>query len=624
MTAVEIRVLGPVSASADGVDLPLRKPRLREVLGILVAAHGRTVTTGALVEDLWDGVAPPGAVGAVRTFVGELRRALEPERAPRTPSRLVVTTPTGYALHLPEHAVDAWRVGAVAAAARSSSPAAAVPLLTDALAQWRGDAYEELADRPWTHAERVRLAGLRADLTERLADALLATGRAPDAVALLDPHVTAHPWREDGWRLLATALHRAHRPAEALDVLRRGRRTFADDLGLDPGPALVALEQEILDRREQPWQDGGLSALDRRGARARLEASPAVLSSLAVSGDLATVRAQRLAAVAAAEQLDDPLLCARVIGGLEAPGVWTRSDDDGLARAVVAAATRTLPRVAGSPHARARLLATIALEDRGTAAREAQALEAEQLARGLHDDRLLCLALSGRSMQRFSRTGLAGDRERIGAELVAVARRTESTTFEICGRIVRMQALCALDRLDDAAAEADAVDALAVAAERPLASTFTAWFRHTFAGGPEPAAPDEMPGFARGIVALSRLTRALRTGEDLGHALGDVPADPADGCGPSDAFGPYVPWVRPLLLARGGHRDEARRALGAVPEPPRDLLLEVAWGLLAVTAHELDDTAVAARAAVALGPARDERAAGSGAIDLGPVRALTV
>ena len=617
-------MLGPLTARAGRADLPLPRPRVREVLGVLVAARGRTVATGTLVEDLWDGAAPAGAVGAVRTFVGELRRALEPDRAPRTPPRLVVTTPTGYALHLPEHAVDAWRVGAVAAAARPSSPAAAVPLLTDALAQWRGDAYEELADRPWTHAERVRLAGLRADLTERLADALLATGSAPDAVALLDPHVTAHPWREDGWRLLATALHRAHRPAEALDVLRRGRRTFADDLGLDPGPALVALEQEILDRREQPWQDGGLSALDRRGARARLEASPAVLSSLAVSGDLATVRAQRLAAVAAAEQLDDPLLSARVIGGLEAPGVWTRSDDDGLARAVVAAATRTLPRVAGSPHARARLLATIALEDRGTAAREAQALEAEQLARGLHDDRLLCLALSGRSMQRFSRTGLAGDRERIGAELVAVARRTESTTFEICGRIVRMQALCALDRLDDAAAEADAVDALAVAAERPLASTFTAWFRHTFAGGPEPAAPDEMPGFARGIVALSRLTRALRTGEDLGHALGDVPADPADGCGPSDAFGPYVPWVRPLLLARGGHRDEARRALGAVPEPPRDLLLEVAWGLLAVTAHELDDTAVAARAAVALGPARDERAAGSGAIDLGPVRALTV
>ena len=596
-------MLGPLTARAGRADLPLPRPRVREVLGVLVSARGRTVATGTLVEDLWDGAAPAGAVGAVRTFVGELRRALEPDRAPRTPPRLVVTTPTGYALHLPEAAVDAWRVGTAAAAARAASPTAAVPVLADALAQWRGDAYEEFADRPWAHPERVRLAALRADLTERLADALLATGRASDAVALLGPHVGAHPWREDGWRLLATALHRAHRPAEALDVLRRGRRTFADDLGLDPSPALLALEQEILDRRERPWQDGGLSALDRRGARARLEASPAVLTSLAVSGDLDTVRAQRLAAVGAAEQLDDPLLSARVVGGLEAPGVWTRSDDEDLARAVVAAATRTLPRVAGSPHARARLLATVALEDRGTAAREAQALQAERLARDLGDQRLLCLALAGRYMQRFTRAGLAADRERIGAELVAAARRAESTTFEICGRIVRMQALCALDRVADAAAEAQAVDVLAAAAERPLASTFTAWFRHAFTGGPEPTAPDEMPGFSRGIVALSRLTRALRAGQPL----------------PDADLGPYAPWARPLLLARAGRVDDARGALRAAPAPPPDLLLEVTWGLLLTAAREVGDAGTAARARAALEPARGERAAGSGVVDLGAV-----
>jgi DNA-binding SARP family transcriptional activator len=610
---VRIRVLGPVSATADGTPLPLAKPRLREVLAVLVAAGGRTVTTDALVEDLWDGAAPGGAVGAVRTFVGELRRALEPERAPHAPPQVVVTGAGGYALRVPDDAVDAWRVARSVADARVASPARAVDLLSGALAQWRGEAYEEHAERPWAQPERVRLAALRADVVERLADALLTVDRAADAVALLDGHVVAHPWREEGWRLLATALHRAHRPAQALDVLRRARRTFADDLGLDPGPALVALEQEVLDRREPGWHDAGLSALDRRGARARLEASGAVLSSLAVSGDLATVRAQRLAAIRAAEQLDDAPLAARVIGGLEAPGVWTRSDDDDLARAVVAAASRTLPRVAGSPNARARLLATIAIEERGTAAREAEAREAEQLARTAHDDRLLCLALSGRYMQRFAHAGLAADRERIGAELVATARRAESTTFEIAGRIVRMQALCALDRLDDAAAEADAVDALAAAAERPLASTFTAWFRHAFTGAAEPAAPDEMPGFSRGIVALSRVTRALRAGEDVG-SVGPATDDAA--------LGPYAPWVRPLLLARTGHRDEARHALATAPAPRHDLLLEVTWALLLTAAREADVPDVAARASAALLPARDERAAGSGVVDAGAVGAL--
>lgn len=606
-----IRVLGPVGAEVAGGPLPLRKPRVREVLALLVAAGGRTVSTDALVDDLWDGAPQAGAVGAVRTFVGELRRALEPDRAPHAPPRFVVTTPPGYALRVPDDAVDAWRVGRAVDAARGADPATAVTLLTDALAQWRGDAYEELADRPWVQPERARLAALRADVVERLADALLATGRAADAVALLDPHVGAHPWREDGWRLLATALHRAQRPGDALAVLRRARRTFADDLGLDPGPALVALEQQLLNRHDGTWHDGGLSALDRRGARARLEASGAVLTSLAVSGDLASVRAQRLAAITAAEQLGDAQLAARVIGGLEAPGVWTRSDDETLARAVVAAATRTLPRLGGSPHARARLLATIATEERGTAARDAEAAQAERLAADLGDHRLRCLALAGRWMQRFGRAGLAAERERLGAELVDGARRAESTTFEICGRIVRLQALCALDRVDDAADEADVVDALAAAAERPLASTFTGWFRHTFTDGPEPGAPDEMPGFSHGIVALSRLTRALRTGDDLPGA------DLAEG-----ALGPYAPWARPLLHARQGRHDEGRRALRAAPAPPHDLLQEVAWALLLHAARELDVPDVAARAARALAPAAGERAAGSGVVDLGAVRVL--
>ncbi|ADG73416.1 transcriptional regulator, SARP family [Cellulomonas flavigena DSM 20109] len=608
---MRIGVLGPVVAHAAGDALTLPRPRSREVLAVLVAAGGRTVRTDALVDDLWDGTPPPGAVGAVRTFVAELRRALEPDRPPRTPPRVVVTRGPGYALDVPPDAVDAWRVARLAAEARTAPPDTAVRLLAHALAAWRGEPYEELADRPWVQPERTRLVTLRADVTEQLADALLATGRAVDVVPLLDAHVGAHPWREDGWRLLATALHRLHRPADALDVLRRARRTLAEDLGLDPGPALRDLEQQVLERRDDDaWRDDSLSALDRRGGRARLEASGAVLTSLAVSGDLATVRAQRLASIAAAERLGDPLLTARVVGGLEAPGVWTRSDDDELAAAVVAAAVRTLPRVTGSPVTRGRLLATIAIEDRGTAARETEALEAERIARDLDDRHLLCLALSGRAMQRFGSTGLAADRERIGAELVATAVCAESTTFRIAGRIVRMQALCALGRLDEAAAEADEVDALAASAERPLATTFTAWFRHTFADGPEPAAPDEMPGFSHGIVALARVTRLVRDG-------GTLPGPDAAG-----DLGPYAPWVRPLLLVRAGDVDGARRAVRGAPAPPHDLLQEVAWGLLLTAAREAGAPDVVDRARDALAPAVDERAAGSGVVDAGPVRAL--
>ncbi|WP_167574246.1 AfsR/SARP family transcriptional regulator, partial [Kitasatospora cheerisanensis] len=88
---MRIEVLGPVRAlHPDGTPVDLGGPRHREVLARLVTAEGRTVATDTLVDDLWTDP-PARAVGALRTFVAALRRALEPARPPRTPPHLIVT-----------------------------------------------------------------------------------------------------------------------------------------------------------------------------------------------------------------------------------------------------------------------------------------------------------------------------------------------------------------------------------------------------------------------------------------------------------------------------------------------------------------------------------------------------
>src|SRR5437016_6692920 len=96
---VAFGVLGPVMAwDGTGNGIALKGPRHRAVLARLIVARRRVVPVTRLVEDLWVDP-PPGALGAVRTFVAALRRALEPQRPPRTPARLLVTEGPGYALH---------------------------------------------------------------------------------------------------------------------------------------------------------------------------------------------------------------------------------------------------------------------------------------------------------------------------------------------------------------------------------------------------------------------------------------------------------------------------------------------------------------------------------------------
>jgi len=104
---VEFGVLGPVVAWDDaGRPVALKGPRHKAVLARLIVARGRVVPATLLVDEPWADP-PDGAVSAVRTFVAALRRALEPDRTPRTPARLLVTEGPGYALRT--EAVDAWR-----------------------------------------------------------------------------------------------------------------------------------------------------------------------------------------------------------------------------------------------------------------------------------------------------------------------------------------------------------------------------------------------------------------------------------------------------------------------------------------------------------------------------------
>ncbi|NUR47794.1 MAG: AfsR/SARP family transcriptional regulator [Hamadaea sp.] len=634
---VEFGVLGPVAAwSGEHEPVALRGPRHRAVLARLIVARTRLVPLDVLIDDLWP-VPPENAAAAVRTFVADLRRALEPDRRPRTPAKLLVTEGPGYALRT--DAVDAWRFEDAVRTASKSAPAVAAERLAEALTWWRGPAYADFPDEPWTRPDRTRLNELRSQAVEALAEARLELGQAAAVLGDLDTHTAEHPWRENAWRLLALALYRDGRQAEALGVLRRAREMLSDQLGLDPGPELARLEAGIL--RHDPvlrplagqvWS-AATTAFDRAlaaDARLRLESTVGILRGLAVTGGtgLQASREHRLAAVAAAEQLGDPDLTARVIGAYDVPAVWSRVDDPDQAARIVAAARRTLLALPeGTPVGpRARLLATIALESRGV--REPQPAEAAKesvaLARDLQDPGVLVFALNGLFMQSFGRCGLAPVRDGIGAELIEVSARHGLPTYEVLGHLVRLQARSALGDLTGAARYAEAADELANRHDLPLVRVFTTWFRalrQAVDGDPDEAeyayraaagtlTDAGMPGLSAGLLPLALLGLRLTTGRPIGD-LDDL-----------GGWGPYEPWARPLLLLDEGAPDAARVALRDLPDPPADHVQEALWCLAGRAAIAVGDEDLARRAYAALLPAAEEVAgAGSGMVTFGPVTA---
>ncbi|SOB88598.1 AfsR/SARP family transcriptional regulator [Streptomyces sp. 1331.2] len=685
---MRIDVLGAVRALRDdGSPVDLGGPRHREVLARLVAAEGRMVTTDTLVDDLWTDP-PARAVGALRTFVAALRRALEPDRPPRTPPRVIVTEGPGYVLRLPREDVDVHRfqdtlararrdAGAVPASMPGAVPGAApgagaVAELDAALADWRGPAYADVTGSAWAQRERTRLEELRLEGVELRARILLDAGDGAELAAELGAHVAEHPWREPAWGLLARALYRAGRQADALAVLRRARAMLVDQLGLDPGAELRRLEADILDGAAflggsagadgvagvggtatcdgTATADGARAGWSGRGPGVRFGPRTTVdlARTLALAGGDALVhsRRERLRAIRAAERTGDTHLTARIIGAYDVPALWSRADDPEQSRAVVAAAERTLTALGpdGPADLSTRLLATIAVESRsadlsaggrsdGGRSRadleraQQAARQAEALARGLADPALLAFALNGVFLQSFTRPGLAAERDAIGAELLDLATPHQLPNFAVLGRLVRLQSASALGDLDAAAAHAEAAERIAATTEAPLVPVLTGWFRARAAAdrSTEPGGPTAATAAAQYRAAENALRTAGMPGLHRGlfplavlglRLLHDRPA-PTD---PQLDWGPYRPWAFPLVLLAQDRVAEARTALAATPDPPLDHLQEALWCLTARAAVRLGERAVAARAAAALRPAGAEHAgAASGLLTLGPV-----
>jgi predicted ATPase/DNA-binding SARP family transcriptional activator len=241
---MEVRILGPLEVRVGERPVMIRAGRPRRLLVVLVLRLGERVSTDSLIETVWGSEASGGSVNALRILVSYLRRALEPTAG----ALRIETVEGGYRLVGDRNSVDAYRLeAAVSAAARETDPSRRLMMLDAALGAWRGSPLPEIADEEFVQADLQRFQDVRLTALEQRVDALLDLGRHAEAVTELHHLVVVHPLRERFSAQLMTALYRSGRQAEALAAYGRVRRRLAEELGLDPGPELRALEQAVLE-----------------------------------------------------------------------------------------------------------------------------------------------------------------------------------------------------------------------------------------------------------------------------------------------------------------------------------------------------------------------------------------
>lgn len=278
--AVQFGVLGPLQMSIGDALVPLGTPKQRAVLAVLVVNANRPVDIDTLIGAAWNQRPPPGARATLHAYISNLRRLMSSAGIDRA---LLTSSPPGYRLAIGPNQYDLGRfraqkdAGVHAAAAAKFEQASRD--LSDALAHWRGPFLDDLRDFQFVETLATAFDEEKVLAHTAHVEAEIACGRPNAVITELEALIAEHAYREPLWAQLITAYYLAGRQSDALDAYLRLKTRLAEDLGIDPGPRLRELYEQVL--RQEP--------VDVCKA-AQAHAQDTIVSSVAVEGNATTNR----------------------------------------------------------------------------------------------------------------------------------------------------------------------------------------------------------------------------------------------------------------------------------------------------------------------------------------------
>jgi len=241
---MKFRILGPLEIEESGRLLTPSGHTARALLTLLLVHPNEPIAGERLVEEIWGERIPANPLKALQIQISRLRKALG--------SEWLTTIGGGYSVVIAEGELDRDRATYLVDAGRdhldARDPERARENFREALSLFRGRPLEEFAYANFARAGSALLEELRLQAEEGLFEAELALGRGARIVGGVEALVAEHPLRERLHEQRLLALYQAGRQADALEAYQEARQRLVDELGLEPGPALQALERRILNQ----------------------------------------------------------------------------------------------------------------------------------------------------------------------------------------------------------------------------------------------------------------------------------------------------------------------------------------------------------------------------------------
>ncbi len=239
--SVEFRLLGTVEAQVDGRRIEIGHARRQCVLTALLVDVNQPIPVEQLVDRVWSDQPPDSARKSLTSYVSRLRNLFA-----ETAEVAISRGPGRYVLETDALSIDLYRFRHWAGQARATTdPVEATVLFDRCLDIWIGEPFASL-DTAWINDLRGALVAERFSVLLDRNDVALRAGRHAELLVELTTALAAHSLDERLAGQLMLAQYRSGRQADALGTYRQLRDRLVEELGVDPGPALQAVHQQIL------------------------------------------------------------------------------------------------------------------------------------------------------------------------------------------------------------------------------------------------------------------------------------------------------------------------------------------------------------------------------------------